>query len=88
MSSHPEILSSDRSWCILANTAFFNVITVRPLSPAERIPTNNYSWMVKANQRWLTLAEFEKLFGERAPSALASYSNIYTLERLHELNDK
>jgi hypothetical protein len=88
MSPDHLILSPDKEWCILASYTEWDCYCVRPLSPAVRIPTNNLSWMKKKNRRWYTVANFIETFGPGSNEVLRKYSEIYTIERLLEMNDR
>ena len=88
MSTSNDLSEKHREWCLLVNLSTFCVISLQCLTPAQRVPVNKYSWMIKANQRWLTLPEFCSQLGENASIALAAYSPVYTLPRLEEMNTR
>jgi hypothetical protein len=88
MSIKNDLSENDRQWCLLVNLSTFTVVSIQCLTPALRVPVNNYSWMLRANQRWLTLSEFRSKLGDRAAGSLSSYSNTYTLQRLEEMNER
>jgi len=88
MSNPSDLSSNDREWCLLVCLGTFTVVSLQCLSPAQRIPINNYSWMIKANQRWLTIPEYRSRFGDQAADRLRAYSETYTLARLDEMNER
>lgn len=88
MSQPSDFTDEKRQWCLLVCLTTFTVVSIQCLTPAQRIPVNNYSWMIKANQRWLTLPEYRSNLGERAAERLAAYSPTYTLARLDEMNER
>lgn len=88
MSQPSDFTDEQRQWCLLCDLTNFTVISFQSLTPAQRVPINKYSWMIKANQRWLTIPEFRSLFGDKAANRLFDYSSTYTLARIEEMNER
>jgi hypothetical protein len=88
MSINSLLPTYDREWCLLCDFDTFAVISIQLASPAQRIPANNFTWMRRANRRWVTIEEFVKEFGQQADSALSSYSPTYTVEHLRAMNER
>jgi len=81
-------LSPYKEWCILANLEDFTVSCVRPLSQVVRVCTNNYSWMKRKHLHWYTVSTFVVAFGDCCDEVLQKYSDLYTIDRLVEMNER